>query len=144
MANENKTQRNDGDVAAFLNNVDNAQRRADGLAVLQLMQDVTGEEPKMWGDTIVGFGKVHYKYASGREGDWPVVGFSPRKQNMTLYLSFDYDGYDALSEKLGKHKTGKACLYINKLSDVDRDTLREMIRRSAEHTLATMGQAANP
>ncbi len=139
MASENKTQQNDADVEAFLSSVDNERRRADGFAVMELMKDVTGEEPKMWGDAIVGFGKVHYKYASGREGDMPVVGFSPRKQNMTLYLSFDYDGFDELSQKLGKHKTSKACLYINKLSDVDPETLREMVRRSVEHTQATMG-----
>ncbi|NLG46300.1 DUF1801 domain-containing protein [Gordonia sp. (in: high G+C Gram-positive bacteria)] len=136
MASENKTRQNDGDVGAFLGSVENEQRRADGFAVLQLMQEVTGDEPRMWGDAIVGFGSVHYRYASGREGDMPVVGFSPRKQNLTLYLAFDYDGFDELSRRLGKHKLSKACLYLNKLSDVDLTVLREMVRRSAEHSLS--------
>jgi len=99
------------------------------------MQEITGEEPKMWGPSIIGFGEYHYRYASGHEGDAALVGFSPRKQNLTLYLMGCYVNpedktYDELFSRLGKHKTGKSCLYINKLSDVDLDVLLDLIRRS--------------
>jgi hypothetical protein len=97
-----------------------------------MMHEVTGEEPKMWGPSIVGFGSYHYKYESGREGDTIVAGFSPRKQNLTLYLMGGLDEYGELLGRLGKHKTGKGCLYINKLQDVDLNTLRELIRQSVE------------
>ncbi len=130
---ELKTQENDGDVAAFLNSVAHDKRRADSFAVLKLMQEVTGKEPKMWGDSIIGFGHYHYKYASGREGDWFLTGFSPRKQSLTLYIMAGFDEYNALMAKLGKFKTGKSCLYINKLEDVDEAVLRELVQKSAEH-----------
>ncbi|MDT8307432.1 MAG: DUF1801 domain-containing protein [Anaerolineae bacterium] len=131
-----KTQPSGDSVEAFLNSIANAQRREDCFTVLELMREVTGEEPRMWGDAIVGFGQYHYKYASGREGDWFRVGFAPRKRNLTLYLNYGFDEPAELMERLGKYKTGAACLYVNKLQDVDLEVLRELIKRSAESTAA--------
>lgn len=125
-----KTTPNSNDVEEFLKRVENEKRRTDSFAILQLMERVTGETPKMWGDSIVGFGSYHYKYASGREGDWFLAGFSPRKQNLTLYIMAGFDEYEDLLKDLGKHKTGKSCLYINKLDDVDPDVLKELIKAS--------------
>ena len=130
---ELKTKRNKGNVKAFLDSVTNEQRRQDSFAVLELMEQVTGKKPEMWGDSIVGFGSYHYKYASGREGDWFLVGFSPRAQNLTLYIMAGFDGYETLLEKLGKHTIGKSCLYIKKLEDVDVGVLKDLVRQSAEH-----------
>jgi hypothetical protein len=96
------------------------------------MKQVTGEEPVLWGDSIIGFGNYHYCYESGREGDWFLTGFSPRVQNLTLYIMSGFDQYDELMSKLGKYKTGKACLYIKKIEDVDTDVLRELVRLSAQ------------
>ncbi len=134
---ELKTQPNDASVEAFLNAIPDERKRADAFAVLELMKQATGEEPVMWGDAIVGFGEYRYRYASGREGDWPLVAFSPRKQNLTLYIMSGFDGYDELMARLGKHKTGKSCLYINKLADVDLAVLEELVRRSAAHVRET-------
>ena len=128
-----KTKRNKGNVEAFLNRVENEKKRNDSFAILRLMKQVTGEEPEMWGDSIVGFGKYHYKYASGREGDWFLTGFSPRVQNLTLYIMAGFDEYDQLLHKLGKHSTGKSCLYIKKIEDVDVDVLKELVKKSVEH-----------
>ena len=130
---ELKTQKNDGNIEIFLNSVTHDKRRADAFQVLELMKEVTGEAPKMWGDSIVGFGSYHYTYASGREGDWFLAGFSPRKQNLTLYIMSGFDEYDDLMARLGKFKTGKSCLYINKLEDVDQDVLKELVKKSTEH-----------
>jgi hypothetical protein len=130
---ELKTKRNKGDVEAFLNNVSDEKKRQDSFTVLELMKQVTGKEPEMWGDSIVGFGSYHYKYASGREGDWFVTGFSPRKQNLTLYIMSGFDEYERLLGKLGKHSTGKSCLYIKKIEDVDVDVLTELVKKSVEH-----------
>lgn len=134
---ELKTKVNDQSVEAFLNGVADEKKREDSYAILELMQEVTGEEPKMWGDSMVGFGTYHYRYASGREGDWFVTGFSPRKQNLTLYIMAGFDGYDDLLSRLGKFKTGKSCLYVKRLEDVDRDVLRELVRQSAAHMAAS-------
>ena len=134
---ELKTKPTDASVEAFLNSVENEKKRQDSFAILELMREVTGEEAQMWGSSIIGFGSYHYKYASGREGDWMLVGFAPRKQALTLYIMSGFEGYDALMTDLGKHKTGKSCLYINKLEDIDLDTLRELIRQSVEHMIAT-------
>ena len=134
---ELKTKRNDASVETFLNSIPDERKRADAFAVLELMKQATGEEPAMWGDAIVGFGEYHYRYASGREGDWPLAGFSPRKQNLTIYIMSGFDAYDELLERLGKYKTGKACLYINKLADVNPAVLEELVRRSAEHMRKT-------
>ena len=132
-----KTRRNDGDVHAFLDSVESKKRREDAQAILELMQDVTGEKPQMWGTSIIGFGSYHYKYGSGREGDWFLTGFSPRKQSLTLYIIAGFDAYDHLLEKLGKHTTGKSCLYIKKLEDVDLEILKELVRQSYAHMSQT-------
>ncbi|MEM8857797.1 MAG: DUF1801 domain-containing protein [Chloroflexota bacterium] len=129
---ENKTSRNDGDVLAFLNGVENVKRKADAFEVLKIMEEETGESPEMWGASLVGFGSYDYKYASGRAGSWFLTGFSPRKANMTLYIMPGFERYDDLLGKLGKHKLGKSCLYVNKLEDVDLNVLRELVRLSAE------------
>jgi hypothetical protein len=130
---ELKTKRNKGDVEAFLNSVPDEKKRRDSFTILELMKQVTGQEPEIWGDSIVGFGSYHYKYESGREGDWFVTGFSPRKQNLTLYIMSGFDEYDNLMSRLGKYKTGKSCLYIKKIDDVDQDVLQELAKKSVEH-----------
>jgi len=130
---ELKTKINDADVEAFLNGIEDEKRRKDCFAVLELMKKITKAEPKMWGASIVGFGNYHYKYQSGREGVWFVSGFSPRKQNLTFYIMSGFSRYDELLAKLGKHKTGKSCLHINKLEDVDLDVLAEMIETSVKN-----------
>ncbi len=134
---ELKTQENDASVEVFLASVDHDKRREDSFAMLALMKEVTGEEPRMWGTSIVGFGHYHYKYKSGREGEWFLTGFSPRKQNLTLYIMSGFDDYDALLARLGKYKTGKSCLYVNKLEDVDPEVLKELVRRSVAHMAAS-------
>ena len=130
---ELKTKRNKGDVEAFLNSVADEKKRQDSFTILDLMKKVTGMEPEMWGDSLIGFGSYHYKYASGREGDWFLTGFSPRKQNLTLYIMAGFDGFNHLLGKLGKHSTGKSCLYIKKIEDIDIDVLKELVKRSVEH-----------
>jgi hypothetical protein len=100
---------------------------------VEIMREITGAEPVMWGSSIVGFGRYHYTYASGRSGDWFLTGFSPRKQNLTLYLATGFEPEDALLAKLGRHKTGKACLYVKRLEDINLATLRELVKRSVEH-----------
>lgn len=130
---EPKTKPTDQSVLDFLNRIENDSRRQDCLTVLALMKDVTGEEPRMWGESIVGFGSYHYQGKSGREGDWMLVGFSPRKQNLTLYIIAGFDQHDALLSRLGKFKTGKSCLYLNKLTDVDLQILRELVKQSVDH-----------
>lgn len=134
---ELKTKPTDQSVEDFLNTIPDEQKRADAFAILKLMKQVTRAEPQLWGSSIVGFGRYHYKYASGREGDWPLVSFSPRKQNLTLYIMAGFAGHDDLLKKLGKFKTGKACLYINKLADVDVPTLKELVKQSVKHMQAT-------
>lgn len=134
---ENKTQPTDADVDAFIDAVENDRRREDSRALLDLMRDVTGEEPVMWGPSIVGFGQYHYRYESGREGDWFLAGFSPRKSNLVVYVMSGFPRHAELMEKLGKHRTGSSCLYVNKLDDVDLDVLRELVRRSVEHVAAS-------
>jgi len=130
---ELKTRQTDADVAAFLDGVENPQRREDSHEVLKLMKSVTRAEPKMWGSSIVGFGPYHYVYESGREGDWFLTGFSPRKQALTLYIMAGFERYDELMQRLGKYRTGKSCLYINKLEDVDKKVLKELITESVRH-----------
>ena len=130
---ELKTKRNKGNVEAFINGVHDEKKRQDSFKILELMKKVTGNEPEMWGDSIVGFGNYHYKYESGREGDWFVTGFSPRKQSLTLYIMSGFDEYNQLLSKLGKHTTGKACLYIKKIDDVNIDVLEELVKKSVEH-----------
>lgn len=129
---ELKTQQNDASVVDFLNKVEKDQKRTDSFAILDMMREITGTEPKMWGASIIGFGSYHYKYESGREGDWFIVGFSPRKQNISLYMMSGFEGRDEILSRLGKYKTSKACLYINKLADVDVDVLKELIQKSVD------------
>jgi hypothetical protein len=133
---ENKTVPTEADVLAFINNVPDARKREDSLTVLEMMREVTGEEPQMWGSSIVGFGSYHYKYASGREGDMCMTGFSPRKQALTLYIMGGFENYDELMAKLGKHTTGAACLYVKRLSDIDMEVLRELVAKSFAHMKA--------
>jgi hypothetical protein len=127
---ELKTKPTDQDVEEFLASIDDAQKQADARVLTALMQEITGAPPKMWGASIVGFGDKHYTYASGREGDWFSVGFSPRKQNLTLYLTYGFEEHTDLLARLGKHSVGKACLYIKRLSGIDQAALRELIERS--------------
>ena len=124
---ELKTKLNKASVTKFLNGIKDETKRKDAFTISKIMQKVTKEKPKMWGSSIVGFGSYHYKGASGREGDWPLTGFSPRAQNLTLYIMPGFERYDALLKKLGKHKLGKSCLYINKLEDVDTSVLEELV-----------------
>lgn len=133
MATELKTKVNNASVDKFLDSVANETRRDDARAVLQLMKQITREEPKMWGTSIVGFGSFTYKYASGQQGDWPIAAFSPRKQNLVLYIMNGFDGYKELIGKLGKHKIGKSCLYLNTLDQVDQKVLKEMVKRSVAY-----------
>ena len=133
---ENKTQKTGASVDEFLISVENRRRREDGLALLEMMKDVTGLEPEMWGPSIIGFGDYHYRYESGREGDFFLTGFSPRKQSLSLYIMAGFDAYDDLLGKLGKHRSGASCLYVNKLADVDLDILSELITKSFEHARA--------
>ncbi len=130
---ENKTVKTGASVDEFMAAVENKRRREDGLVLLEMMRDVTGLEPEMWGPSIIGFGSYHYKYESGREGDMPLVGFSPRKSNLSLYIMSGFDEYEEMLGKLGKHRTGASCLYINKLADVDVGVLRELVSQSVEH-----------
>lgn len=129
---ELKTKLTDESVEAFLNSVADEQQRADAFRVLEMFKRVTGEEPEMWGTAIIGFGHRVLKYESGRELDWMVTGFSPRKGNLTLYINDSTGGSADLMEKLGKHKTGKGCLYIKKLADVDESVVEQLIARSVE------------
>ena len=130
---ELKTKPNQSSVLDFLNTVKNEKKRADSFEILDLMREVTGVEPIMWGDSIIGFGTYHYKYASGREADWFLTGFSPRKQSLTLYIMSGFSDYDQLLGQLGKYKTGKSCLYINKLEDINMDILRDLVEQSVGH-----------
>jgi hypothetical protein len=130
---ELKTKPTNKSIEDFLNKVEHPTKREDSFKILELMKEITKEKPVMWGDSIVGFGSYRYKYASGREGDWPLVGFSPRKQNLTLYIMSGFERYDEILKKLGKFKTGKSCLYINKLKDVDMLSLRELVSESVNH-----------
>lgn len=125
-----KTQANKASVIEFIDSVEHKKRQQDAKIILKLMSDITGEEPQMWGSSIIGFGSYHYRYASGREGDWMRIGFSPRKQNMSLYIMNGFKEYSQLLDSLGKHKTGKSCLYINKLEDIDIEVLKQMIHHS--------------
>ena len=130
---ENKTVKTGASVDEFMTGVENKRRREDGLVLLEIMRDVSGLEPEMWGPSIIGFGSYHYRYESGREGDMPLIGFSPRKQSLSLYIMSGFDEYEELLGRLGKHKTGASCLYINKLADVDVGVLRELVSQSVEH-----------
>jgi len=136
---EPKTGRNQASVQAFLDSVENEKRRNDARVVLQLMREITGETPVMWGPSIVGFGSYHYRYEFGREGDWMLTGFSPRRQALTLYIMGGFRRHEDLRSKLGKYKTGKACLYVNKLEDIDIDVMRQLVAESVAYMRQTYG-----
>lgn len=125
-----KTKANSGSVTAFLGSVGNEQRRKDAFELLALMKQVTGERPRMWGTSLVGFGSYHYCYQGGREGDWPLTAFSPRAQSLSVYIMPGFARYAALLDKLGKYTTGKSCLYLKRLDDVDRKVLERLVARS--------------
>ena len=129
---ELKTKLNDASVEDFINAVEDEAIRADCFELAKMMKQATKAEPKMWGSSIVGFGSYHYKGASGREGDWMLTGFSPRKQNLTLYLMGGFDLHEDLLKKLGKYKTSVGCLYIKKLDDVDKKVLKELVTASVK------------
>ncbi len=134
---ENKTRANQASVEDFLDAIEDPGKRVDCKKITAMMQEITGAEPKMWGVSIVGFGDYHYKYESGREGDWFLCGFSPRKRNLSLYLMGYLESYEDILEKLGKYKRGKGCLYINKLEDIDEKVLRTLIRTSIKRLRET-------
>ena len=129
---EVKTKETTESVSAFLKNIADEDRRSDCFAVVDIMRAATREEPKMWGTSIVGFGRYHYKSEGGREGDWMITGFSPRKAALTLYLMGGLDKFPDLMKNLGKYKTGKGCLYLKKLSDVDVKVLRRLVAASVK------------
>jgi len=124
---ELKTKKTDGDVLTFLGAVEHNKRRTDSLILLKMMNETTGIKPNMWGDSIIGYGSYHYKSKSGREGDWFVTGFSPRKQSLTVYVMPGLYKFEEQLKQLGKHKVGKGCIYINKLEDVDTDVLMDIV-----------------
>ena len=131
---ELKTKKNKSSVMNFISSIDHEGKRKDAMEILEMMRKITGEQPKMWGSSIIGFGDLHYKYASGREGDWFKCGFSPRKANISMYLmQCDISRAQDLLDQLGKHKTGKGCLYINKLADINKEILKIIIKESYEN-----------
>jgi Domain of unknown function (DU1801) len=131
-----KTQKTKASVSAFLKGIADDVRRKDCQTLVRIMKRAVGAAPKMWGSSIVGFGHYHYKYASGRENDWFLAGFSPRKKDLTIYLMSGIDRHDALVSKLGKFKTAKSCLYIKRLADIDMAVLEELIAESVKHMKA--------
>jgi hypothetical protein len=131
---ENKTKATDASVDAYIDAIADPARRADCQAIARLMQTITGERPRMWGSSIVGFGSYHYTYESGREGDACATGFSARRSDISVYLTASFPGQEAWLARLGKHKMGKACLSIRRLSDVDIGVLEQLVARSVEAT----------
>lgn len=129
---ELKTKQTKASVARFIQSIPDEQKRTDSQAIVEIMKSITRSEPRMWGPSIVGFGDIHLKYDSGRELDWFLTGFSPRKQNLTVYLLPGFSTYDVLLKSLGKHKTGKGCLYFNRLEDVHVPTLKKLISESVK------------
>lgn len=125
-----KTTQTDQDVDQFIAGVADEQQREDSKTLIGMFSSITGEPPRMWGSSIVGFGSYHYVYDSGREGDWPIIGFSPRARNLSLYIMPGFSNYQALMKRLGKYKTGKSCLYVNRLSDVNLDVLQQLAEQS--------------
>jgi len=136
---ELKTKQTDARVEDFINSVENEERRNDALRVLEMYKRITGEEPKMWGPAIIGFGNSKYKYPDGREMDWMLAAFSPRKQNLTLYVVCDSPKQPELLAKLGKHSTSVACLYIKRLSDIDEKVLEKIIKDAFQHSKRSGG-----
>jgi hypothetical protein len=141
---ELKTKLTQASVEEFLNSIKNDQVRQDCWAIVDIMHAATKAKPQMWGASIVGFGSYHYKYASGREADWILIGFSPRKQNITLYIMAGFKHYDELLARLGKYTHAKSCLYIKRLSDVHLPTLKELVNTSVQHMLKTHSADSRP
>jgi len=133
---EPKTKRTRASVTAFLASIPDPERRRDARAVGSLLRRVTGQRPAMWGETIVGFGQVHYRYASGQEGDWPVAAFAPRSDRITLYLTCNLSRHRELLARLGKHSHGKGCLHLRRLGDADPGVLEELVRRGVAEAMA--------
>lgn len=127
-----KTQKNEQSVTAFLNAIEDPQKRKDTKTICRWMKAASGQKPSMWGDAIIGYGTYHYRYASGREGDWFRIGISPRKQYISVYLLAGFDNDQDLLKRLGKHKTGSCCLNIKRLSDIDETVLQELINKAAQ------------
>ena len=136
---ELKTSPTDGDVGAFIDQIDNPIRQRDAKRVCELLTDISGEQPAMWGPSIVGFGTQHLVYESGRELDWMRIGFSPRKAQLTIYINDGFDPYTELLDRLGKHKTAKSCLYVKNLDDIDIAVLTELLALSFAANAATAG-----
>ena len=134
---ELKTQRTNQSVDEFLLTIPDEQKRRDCITLVDLMQEATGSKPVMWSSGIVGFGTYRYHYASGRSGEWLLTGFAPRKQNITLYIMAGFEQYNDLMQRLGTYKTGKSCLYIKRLADVDVAVLKQLVVESAKHMAAT-------
>jgi len=130
---ENKTKPTKLSVTEFISSIDDSRKRADVRKVAAMIREATGKRAKMWGTSIVGYGTYHYKYASGREGDFMIAGFSPRKQALSIYIMAGFSKYDTLMAKLGKYKTGKSCLYIKRLSDIDEKVLQRLINESVRY-----------
>lgn len=137
---ENKTQQTDASVTEFLNALGDERKRQDSLVIIELMREITNEEPKLWGPSIIGFGSQRYRYETGREDNWFLTGFSPRKANLTIYINGGFDQHQAVLDRLGKHTLGKVCLYVKRLSDIDQGALRELVQRSVafvrEHSVS--------
>ena len=133
----NKTQPTRLKVSEFIAGIEDKRKRADCRELMKLMREITGNRATMWGPSIVGFGKYHYKYASGREGDFFLTGFSPRKQALSIYIISGFKAHAGLMEKLGKFKTGKSCLYVKSLDDIDRAVLKELVTESVAHMRET-------
>ncbi|WP_078554444.1 DUF1801 domain-containing protein [Bacillus alkalicellulosilyticus] len=129
---EPKTKETDNSVTEFIEHVENEKKKEDAYQLVEIFEEVTGYVAKMWGPSIIGFGSYHYKYASGHEGDAPLVGFSPRKAKISLYLSYESDERDTLLENFGKHTKGKSCIYVNKLADIDINVLKKLILHTVE------------
>ncbi|MBT8070975.1 MAG: DUF1801 domain-containing protein [Xanthomonadales bacterium] len=137
----NKTQPTRLKVSEFIAGIEDKRKRADCRELMKLMREITGNRATMWGSSIVGFGKYHYKYASGREGDFFLTGFAPRKQALTMYIISGFKGHAGLMKKLGKFKTGKSCLYVKTLDDIDRDVLKELVTESVAYMRETYPKA---
>ena len=134
---EIKTKRTAASVDGFLNSIKEEQKRQDCWTIVEIMEKATKSKAQMWGPSIVGFGSYKYKYPDGREMDWMVIAFSPRKQNITLYIGSGFDGYDELMAQLGKYSCGKSCIYFKRLSDVNVPTLKKLVKASVQHKLKT-------
>lgn len=136
---KNKTTENENSVIDFIESIIPEQRKEDALKLLNTLNDLLPETPKMWGASIIGYGNYHYKYDSGREGDFMKVGFSPRKTSLTIYIISGFEKYEKLLSRLGKHKTGKSCLYIKKLEEIDLEILKKMIKSSYDYMTEKYG-----